>query len=473
MLNTIELLAAVCIAVVSLLVYRSWVAGKSLMVTAATGFVIIQTMYVLGTVLSIDWNIDEDFIWLQAQVASLALFTIGGLAANHLTHFNAKKEIRAFRLRPVLYDLDGTWHLFVLVLVGTASIAAGIVYALAVGYNVFTYSLTQFLSTQTVSQATYGTMRTTISTERYVAAGYSAQFFGILLPIVMYLLWFRWWQTRRLVNLIILPVVGALELYFLTITGGRSWLLYATGGFVALVFFGPFPKVGRRMRLWGAGVMITAVLFYGASTVLMGRATSKSNRDSLAQGVVMEFYNRVVGWQAEGQTQLMRYFISIPPVWGGEWLEGLESVLPQFRKAHGFGSRLHAMLYKGNNSGSLGLTFAGSAIYNWGIAGMLLLSGVLGWLLQRLTIWYVRGTRRLSRVVVIFSAGCSLARFRDPFSLLLEGFLTAMLCYWLLAVGEKKGSGTPVRGTVGKGMYLAKQSTTFVSGRAYTGHVGL
>ena len=151
MLNTIELLAAVCIAAVSLLVYRSWVAGKSLMVTAATGFVIIQTMYVLGTVLSIDWNIDEDFIWLQAQVASLALFTIGGLAANHLTHFNAKKEIRAFRLRPVLYDLDGTWHLFVLVLVGTASIAAGIVYALAVGYNVFTYSLTQFLSTQTVS----------------------------------------------------------------------------------------------------------------------------------------------------------------------------------------------------------------------------------------------------------------------------------------------------------------------------------
>jgi len=104
---------------------------------------------------------------------------------------------------------------------------------------------------------------------------------------------------------------------------------------------------------------------------------------------------------------------------------------------------------------------------------MLLLSAVLGWLMQRLTIWYVRGPRRISRLVVIFSAGCSLARFRDPFSLLLEGFVTAVFCYWLLAIGGKGGVLAPLRGTGGKGMYLPKEPATFVSGGAYTGHVGL
>ncbi|HZU24132.1 MAG TPA: hypothetical protein VFA04_01335 [Bryobacteraceae bacterium] len=439
MVNFLVLLAIAMASAVIVWVYWRWVAGRQFMFSAPNGFFLLQLPYLIGTFGAVNPENSQDMIWLLAQVGSLALFTAGAILANSMRHFHPAQEIPAFRARPVYYDLDRGWKVLFVAASGIVSMVVGVYYSMAVGYNVFTYNLKQFITTGAINSEEYSTMRTSISVDKYVAAGYSAQFVAIILPLVIAFLWFRWWQNHRALNLFSLVVLSLGDLYFLTLTGGRGWMIFAIGGFVALLFVGPFPRVGKRMRTWGIVAMCIVVVFYGASTTLMGR-TAVEGQHNLATGVLLDFYDRIVGWEARGQMLLMQYFLSVPSVWGAEWWASLRDLLPQTRQARGFGSELHAMLYKGDRSGSLGLTFAGSVIYNWGLLGLAFLSLAVGWLLERLNIAYVRGPRLLSRLLVLFFAGFSLARLRDPYSLLLEGFVTLGLCYWILKLDGDAGA---------------------------------
>ena len=410
--------------------------GGRLFLSAPLWFWVLQSLNYFGTLGVAHFADPTDREWIAVCLASMLAFTFGVWGANAAFGFRPGREVRAFVARPMEFDLQGTkWGL--LLAASVACLAVGIIFAIAVGYNVYADSATEYLASGgRVDAEAYSMRRVAISTDRYVAVGHAVQFTSILLPMILYLGYFRVRVSERFVEAAWLALFALADLYFLTITGGRVWLIYAALGFMMLTSsFGPISRSERRGATRWAAWAVAGVLglFYLTATLLMGRAQiGGGSASEVRNGMASEVFDRLMGFQAEGELMLMRHFLRVEPVWGAEWWDGMRRAVPGLASPHGFGSELHAMLFNGDNSGSLGLTTWGSCMYNWGMIGTLIVAVVLGAALQAFTITYFRGPKTLVRTIILFIAGIRLAGFRDVYSLLLEGFPTTVLFYGIL-----------------------------------------
>ncbi len=447
------LYSIVIVAVVYLCaVYYVRVCGRQLFMSAPSCFMVTQLLFLVGTIIAMDWGEGADRLWILSIVLGLWSFTIGALVANRHFGFAAASEIPAFVARPIKDDIQRAKYSIYVVGLAIFCVAVGVVFSRAVGYNVFGTALGGLIRGQPISAAKYSTLRTSISTEKYVAVGYAVQFTAILLPACLYLIYMRMSRTRRAADRVLFGVLLLLDLYFLTITGGRGWLLHFLVTFILLTSrrFGPLPR-GKRQSVFSKSMALVAfVSFYGFATTLMGRVSNTGQGlGSSIGGLIEDFYDRIVGFQTRGHLLIMRHLLERPPAWGAEWWEGLVSVVPGTGKSSGFSSDLHGFLFHGNKSGSVGLTLWGSLLYNWGPIGVLVIAFALGVLMQAYTIRFVRGDRSMARVVLLFVAGYRLSSVRDPYSLLLEGFVSTMILYFLMQrVGRRNSVGaTPTRRT--------------------------
>lgn len=433
-LFTAGTLIGFCLALV---VFWTVAHGRTLFASPPAWFLLLQALFFVGTMIVADLRSGVDQQWVLLMLGAFASFVAGCVLANAIFRFRVRDEIARFRTSPIVFDIEGR-RLAILYAFALLCTVVGITFAVAVGYNVFMSSLKDFLAAGSeFDTSTYRTMRSSISTERYVAVGYATQFTGMLLPLVIYLLYIRADHTRRARDFVIVGALVLADLYFLTITGNRGWLLHA-GLLFILIFsrLGPLPRkrATRGQLAVTGGLVVIAVAFYALSTTMMGRVSDGGGAGTLAEGLVQDLFDRVMGFQAKGELLIMRYFLGHPPVWGQEWLEGLATVLPGGGKAHGFGSELHAFLFQGDESGSLGLTIWGSYWYNWGALGTLAFALFTGIGMQSFTIWLVRGPRHVLRVVALFVAGYRMTSFHDPYSLLLEGCPTILLFYGICCV---------------------------------------
>jgi hypothetical protein len=415
-----------------LLLYWAVAAGRRWFVSATSWFLFWQLLLLIGTLVNIDLHSAVDLQWLFVIIGGMFLFTIGVIAANSYHHFKPRQEIYDFVNAPVEMDPINDRIMPMLLLVGIVSLAVGVIFVQAIGYNVFTWAVMNYISNEgLIDRAEYSQLRTSISQERYVAAGYASQFIVILLPLVIYLLYYRVRQKMHWGTIIVLVMLTLADIYFLTIKGGRAWLLNAMLAFYLLGSpFGPLPKSWRLTTRTTVFVFFGFALFYSVSTTLMGRIANTTSVVSF--GVVGDLISRTITAEALGHLLIMRYLLPEGAVWGREWWAGLLTVLPGNALNSSFGSELHGFLYGGNTRGSLGLTVWGSLVYNWGTVGSLVLAFIVGFCMQCFTIMYVRGTRSMSRLIVLFVAGLHLARFRDPYSLMLNGFVTVLVFYVLI-----------------------------------------
>lgn len=421
----------VVIFVTALLAVLFWAGalGRSWMLTAPVAFMFFQLAFFVGSLRAVDLVSELDRQWIVVELSGLAAFVVGVWAASAYTHFQPGVEIRRFVAAPLKYDLDGVKGAAILG-TGVVCCAVGAVFAVAAQHNVFSENLSAYLSEGVADPHRYGTMRSEVVTERYLGVGYVMQFTAMLLPIVIYLMFFRVRRDPRPHEVAVLLVFLGAALYCMTVQGARGWLLHAAACFVFLTAtVGPLP---RSERQGGANVVkyvvaVAGAAFYATAAMLMGRMTvASSSLNEYAFGAVGDLFDRIMGFEAEGQLILMRHFFGGDPVWGAEWWDGISRIIPFYAKAHGFGSELHALLYRGNDSGSLGLTTWGSAWYNWGTLGPIFVGLAAGWGMQYFTAWYVRGERTVSRVVILFVAGYHLLDLRDPYSFLLDGFPTTL-----------------------------------------------
>jgi oligosaccharide repeat unit polymerase len=424
----------------TVILYFTRVSGWRLFASAPTVFLLTQVLFFVGTLLVVDWYDPDERLWALCIVAGCFAFTLGGVLANSYYGFRPNQEIEGFVRRPVTQDLDKAAY-WVFMGAAVVCVVVGIAFARAVGYNTFQSAFLAFAQGEPIDPLRYARLRTSISRETYVAAGYAVQFTAIILPICIYLLYLRFRQNHRAADAVLIALLSIADLYFLTLQGGRYWLLNSLVVFLLLIGrrTGPVPpepgsraaRLSQPAKLFSIALLVA---FYVFATMFMGRVNREDRGlTSAARGASGELYDRVMGYQAETQLRLMHYLRAQGVVWGEDWTRELASIFPETGKnSRLFSTRLYAYLYRGDESGQNGLTVWNSLLYNWGFAGTMVVCLVLGALMQAFTVKYVRGPRSLIRTVVLFVAAYRLALVRDPYSLLLDGFITTVLFYWLV-----------------------------------------
>jgi hypothetical protein len=433
-----------------LYIYWVFVAGRRFFLSATNGFALGQADIMLGTILSADLGKPLDLAWVMLLLGSWVCFTMGAIAANLRKQFKPRREIHNFVSSPLQFDLKSGVFSLTIVQLGLVCLAVGTAFSIAVGHNVFFLGLQQLIRGDDpigIFQD-YSTKRTEISYggEHYFAPGYTGQFTAVLMPLLLYLLYFRIRKSHRFAEAayaILLLVAG---LYFLTIAGGRGPLVSAVMTFVILFTpFGPFPWLWRYARRSVWILLFLLLTFYLLSTSVMGRLGTDFGGLSLVRGGIEDAYNRTTG-QSRAYLEIMRIVMSQPIVWGQQWLQNVVDLLPGL-KGGGLGNEFHALLYSGNTRGYMGLPAWGWTYYNWGWFGTLVTAFFTGMLMQAFNIVYVRGKRQLSRVVVLFDAGLRLSGFVDLYSLFLGGFVTSLLYYALICVVKSRSSllNLPIR----------------------------
>ena len=423
----------------SYLFYFYWkvVAGGIPFISAPTWFLIINGLLALGTLLAVDVERPDDLRWLGIVILGITSFIAGAYIANIRYRFVPAEEIRSFKEKPTTPDLSSGQFFWLIIGMGVVSAIIGLLFALAVGYNVLLESIRMLIqgSNAETIRVQYSLMRTGTSYagEKYVAPGYARQFFATLLPTVLFIVYFQKFRIekhRTLGNYFLIILFGTITAYLLTLTGSRGLVIEPIMLFLFLgTSLGPFSdreKIPRRTTFFWLGLIM---IFYITVSAIMGRTGSVGVGTS-----AVDFWNRMVSEKAIVQMQIMYYLFQKPVVWGSNWYDIFLNVLPEH--STGFSNELYRLI-RGSTRGSIGLNFFGSAWYNWSTVGVFIIAMALGGMSQYFTIRYFRGKKELTRVIILFIAGYYLGNFRDPQTLLLNGFITMLLYYGIIILGKK------------------------------------
>jgi len=425
-------------------VYWIYVAGGKAFVSPTNWFLVLQLPFLIGTLQAIDVGRHEDLVWLFAVMGGTFSFIFGAFLANSFSAFNPRVEINRFVSQPVKFDMEFLPYSVMVLGMGAVCVLVGIIFVLSIQTNIFVWAIGNFFSSGgEISQTQYGDMRTAITTGRegYVAPGYTLQFVAVLLPLILYLMYFRIRRTRRPMEIILGATLLLGDLYFITAFGTRGQIIFLALTFAALVSpFGPVPEVWRSARRTTFIVIVALLAFYAVSTILMGRTDTNPVSGDWVEavgGALYDFYDRTTGAYSSQMLSLVRYLMSQPIDWGAEWLQSMSGMIPGGAKGYGFSNEMSLYLY-GTIEGNVGLNVYASLFYNLGLWGSFVGFTIVGFLIQVFTINYVRGERTIIRVVILFVAGFRLSMFRDPYSLFLEGFVTVVLYYLIVLILKER-----------------------------------
>lgn len=408
--------------------------GRQLLATGPAVFLALQAPFFVGMVLAIDWTSVFDVLFVGLVGAGLAAFIGGGRHANRLLRFQPVREVPSFREADVVDDLHRHGTLFTLLMAGSLCMIIGFLFASRVGTNAFLYALQQLGSLGEVNRAEFSAIRTGVTRDSYVAAGYVIQFTGVILPAIGLLAVIRGRVARRPSLWILAGAFALADIYFLTIVGGRKYLLQVAA-IAALMFVSATSPLPRRLRAspsWTVAVIVLGAALFAATSVLQGRVTFGDDPFGLILAGPAGVYNRLGGEYSAYQLQAISLIRDRIPAWGGEWLHTLSTVLPGPTSELTLDAELHGLLFGGNTRGSAPLNVWSSIYYNWGLVGSVAIPYAMGFVLQWFTVRHIlRAPKRLSATVLLSIAGYRFALWRDPYSILLEGGLTLVLFYAL------------------------------------------
>lgn len=412
-----------------LLFFWTQVLQRQTFITGPAVFVVFQTPAVLTVVWVADYEEGFDVAWVASVLVGFAAFIVGAWVASKATRFRSRDEVAAMRAEPLRNDLANSTSIIILGATVLVAIMAGALFARAIGYSTLGSGLSQLASTGTVDQAAISQLRRGATQETYAAAGYALQFTAALLPVLLIAAYVRGVSTSRPAWKYAALALAPVNVYFLSILGGRQYLFGAAlvTAFLLSSATSPLPRNVGKGALKSGLLLVFAIALFGLTTVLQGRASGSGPLGLLAQSVV-SIANRVGGDATEYQFEAMRLLRGEGPVYGDHWIGQLSIVLPGRTEGISFDERLHGLIFVGNTGGNQPLDLWGATYYNWGFVGMLVVPALYGYGLQRFTVSrIVRGDRRLLGTVVLTAASYNLALASDPYQLILQGGLTLIL----------------------------------------------
>jgi hypothetical protein len=292
-------------------------------------------------------------------------------------------------------------------------------------------------------------MRTSLGRDvdtRYIAPGFALQFTTILLPLVFFLVYFRWLHSRRPSDRAFAVILFVGCAYLLSVSGVRSYLVYFACTFMLLasqsvgVFGGVAQAVRTRFHWIALGI---AGAGFSVFTVLgrLGQGSSGGVLDA-----PKDFFDRLVFVSVDNQLLAMDVFQHQPLGWGAGWVLSLTNVLPRgggreiVQDALGVTPQyqgdmsmvVYRMLFGGD--GSAPLDMWSSIWLEFGWLGTALVPLVIGYSLQRMTIRFLRAERTIVNHVVFTMSAFALMNLFEPLALFLGGFGTLMVYLGLVRV---------------------------------------
>ena len=412
-------------------------AGQSLFPTATTLFFLWQSLAFLGTLILTVWpNEGVGIFRLSCMLSGMTAFAAGAWVANRHARWEPIPGMASFLARPLIDDLKASTLYIAVGGIALVSIAVGIIYARQLGFSVVIGSLLQYMGSGDISssQQLYSFGRKTIhgSSTVYLATGYASQFFAILLPLVLFLLYSRVLLYGRTVDKVVTALVALPTAYFLTLLGVRSLVLNAALIFVLMSTrrWGPFGTLTRPNHWWKV-VLGLAVLFYFTITLISGRAGYSTSLAGVSFGAIEEFFTRVVLVASRNQLAFVQLVDPEPLANGRGWLSSLEILLPGWHE--GLASQLADALY-GNSDSSAPPDFWSSAWWNFGFLGVTLVPFLAAYLIQRYTVWFFRGKKSTVRIVTVYVSFFVFREITEPIVLFNRGFVTLLIFLGIVAV---------------------------------------
>lgn len=396
-------------------------------------FPVALAIMALGTIVLIDPRSNVDLLYVALHF--LALFSFVVASAAHLAVLNAPKKLAAFEASP--YTASAHNGIVVTVGVFVFSVVITMLYYKAVGFNIVGLILTG------AGIADYSTMRlSSYSGVDYFAPGYVNQFKNVLLPISTVAIMYWLYRAGKKLELGVFSAFALpFLIYALAGTGQRGYLFY-TG--VALILGFTLHTLGGKFRIFSA-----RILAFAAPVLILFGIMTMSYYERGDQGLLNlagDILTRFTTIQQEGALVGFHYVHSLPIAWFSEWQASFAGILPG-EPGSTMSHEIHAIMY-GTDRGTVPLSTVGSAYYNGGVFGIILLFAVMGYAYARLYIMYISGEREIVRSLTYGLVFFYLIIFLvdSPAILLDNGVLTGLLFLGLLGVAKGRGASVPEAG---------------------------
>ncbi len=379
MIIVLLILANVLITGVTLFSLRNYRAGSPMF-----WFPVILCLMAVGTFLIMDISQTADRTYTAMMFLALLVFSVSSMMATNV--MGLAKSYAAHCAKPM--TPASPEQKLVAVLIFTLSVAITILYYRAVGYNVFALMLTGDLTED------YSDLRLNAYGEGdYFAPGYVNQFKNVLLPItaVSCALWLR---ASRHKGLFYAFSAGAavIIIFALLGTGQRGYLIYTA---LSLVFGFFLLNIGQPSRIkasYLAAAGFPVLLLFGFMT---GAYTGAADEGGGA--ILSKMVDRFTSIQQESGLFGFRYIFPFPTAWFTEWWQNVVGILPS-SEGSTLAHEVHEVYY-GSFRGTAPLSSTGSAYYNGGVFGVVLLFAIMGWSYTYLYKRYLDGPRTELRAI--------------------------------------------------------------------------
>lgn len=371
------------------------VAWRRVGVVSAVGiFAVTNWVMAVGTAVRLDLSRSDDVLHAWVLLATTALFSLVAVAA-----LLARADAQEFKRWTVLPPRNPSAVLLLILL----SIVISVGYFAAIGYLAFFEGIRNSLSGQESDLATLRLQ--SYSGEQYFFPGYVNQFKNSLLPMLSVVTIAAMWQRRARFRLPLSIILGAISLVLLLGTGQRgAFVLVAIGVVVFARLVNP-QRFGRRV--WKLAFPVIAIFL--VATAASGRAAvgARSDLGPLEQSIelVDQLVYRIFGSNQEASVVGFRYVASLEPVGGRDWWDGIVGLLPG-QASQAIENVIFGLLY-GSQRGTSPLSLWGSALYNFGILGPLLLAALIAILTVAISRAGARGAHRRSMIELAGIAGVS------------------------------------------------------------------
>lgn len=363
------------------LVFAAAIAHYAL-ATRRTGFFTVDGVYssvtllmTLGTLLYVDPNIEADRVYGDIFTIGVVVYYITSTITSQVSSRRQQGPISPVRsVRYKRISLIPSGLIVVSVVVGAA-------YFAAVGYNVFLQGVQEFGS---AADTNYQDMRLgSYNSDKNLNPGYVNQFKNTILPAVsMFIIaaLYRYVAPSR--NLITAGLV-VLNLVMLAGTGQRGALVLAL--LAAIIFIYHIRK--SKSLKWLVPVVLGSALPLVFLTYLLGRNAAEVQTATTLPGkawaVTQNFLERILRVQQESGISVFRFIYERPIANGTEWVQAVLGVLPG-HPGTSLPREAFEWLY-GTDRGTATPSIWGSAYYNFGLVGVVVMAVVIGIICQLTT----------------------------------------------------------------------------------------
>lgn len=329
----------------------------------------------LGTVISLDNNLESDIYYYVLIICFLLFYTLTTILFN--TRFSISKKLKEYKLNPIHYDSKSTIKIFWYLIIISSLLT--LLYFYLLGSNIF------FLVFNDFSAADITTARVnSYSGETYFAPGYFNQFKNVLLPVSITALIFNKVKSKKILYYFFIPIA----FFGLVGTGQRAFLIYTFLCFLLATYY-----LGKFQIKSFIIPSVIIIIIFGAGSFFLGRTDEFSAGSTVENLLIRVFFN-----EQHESLITFRYLYEIPITYGYDWFRGIIGIFPGIK-----GSEIQHIVFgliHGNPRGTAAISLIGSIYHNFGLIGVIFISFLLALFLNNITYVFLRKKKNIGNIVI-------------------------------------------------------------------------